>query len=457
MKKTQALTFLALTFIVTGCARPGTTPAPAAVAPTATSIPPAPTAEPTSTPERMTAAERVQEAFARYADSGEFSGAVLVAEGDQILLRKGYGFANREEQIPNTPETLFHIQSVGKLFTYASVLMEEEQGHLSLDEPIELYFPGFPNGDKITIQHLLHFRSGLLHYPHDVPGHIYGSLSEPVAMEELVKGFGAFPLRFEPGTQYGYSNAGYTMLASVIESVSGVPFDDYLQVRVFNQAGMTKTTADWTDRMPDLAVGYERALGTFIRSPADHVSHFVGAGSVYSTVDDLYRWYQAVDSDGSMRQFSFGGANGRGMGYQALVKPIPSFDIAIIILSNHMDAPIAALDREVTTMLLEDTTLIQLEADDMAAFAGQYEGLSAFGEVSFSIDQVAEHLIVTESGYFGTTRTYELYPLSPNSFVTVEGEDITGSVFAFKIEQDGSVSQISLDLNGFGLEAIRTD
>ena len=457
MTDKQVLAFLVLTFMVTTCASPAATPAPTAVAPTATPIPPTPTAEPTSAPEIMTAAECIQEVFARYADSDEFSGAALVAEGDQILLRKGYGFANREEQILNTPETLFHIQSMGKLFTYASVLMEEEQGHLSLDEPIQTYFPGFPNCDKITIQHLLHFRSGLFHYPHDLPGHIYGSLSEPVEMEELIEGFGAYPLKFEPGTQFGYSNAGYTMLASVIESTSGTPFDDYLQANIFTQTGMTKTTADWTDSMPDLAVGYERGLGTFIRSPADHVSHFVGAGSVYSTVDDLYRWYQAVYRDGSMRRFSFGGANGRGMGYQALFEPIPSFDIAIIILSNHMDAPVAELGREVTTILLEDTTLIELKADDLDAFAGQYEGLSAFGEVSFSIDRVGENLIVTQSGFFGTTQTYELCPLSPDSFVAAVGEDITGSVFTFGIEQDGSVSQVALELNGRELEATRTD
>ena len=278
-------------------------------------------------------------------------------------------------------------------------------------------------------------------------------------MEELIEEFGTFPLRFEPGTEFGYSNAGYTMLASVVESVSGVSFDEYLQVNIFNPMGMNETTADWDKIMPDLAVGYEKAHGTFIRSPADHVSHFIGAGSVYSTVDDMYRWYQAVYTDGSMREFSFGGADGRGMGYRAAFKPIPSFDIVIIILSNHMDAPVVELVREVTAILLEDTTLIQLEADDLDAFVGQYEGLSGFGEVSLSIDRAAENLIVTQSGsgFFATTRTHELCPLSPNSFVTVEGEDITGSVFAFKLEQDGSVSQVALALNGFELEAIRTD
>jgi CubicO group peptidase (beta-lactamase class C family) len=407
--------------------------------------------------EQPSKGERIDELFVHYVDSGEFSGAVLVAQEGQVLLRKGYGFANREEQIPNTLETIFSIQSMSKLFTYAAILMEEDQGHLSLDDPIQLYIPGFPNGDKITIQHLLYHRSGLLHYPHDVPGHIYGSLSEPIAMEELTKELGAFPLKSEPGTQFSYSNAGYTMLAHVIESVSGVPFDEYLQANIFSPVGMNETTADWSSTIPDLATGYEKVHDTYIQSLADHVSHFVGAGTVYSTIDDMHRWYQAVYTDGSMRKFSFGGANGRGMGYQASFMPIPSFDIVIILLSNHMDAPVAELGRKVTAILLEDTAIVQLEADDLDAFVGQYEGLSAIGEVSFQVDRVAENLIVTQSGFFGATQTYELEPLSPHRFVTIEGENLTGSVYTFRTEPDGSVSQVTLDLNGFELEAVRTD
>ena len=434
MDKKFFLYFFLLTSVLSGCAQAGT-----------------------PSLEEPSKGERIDELFVRDVDSGEFSGAVLVAQEGQVLLREGYGFANREEQIPNTPETLFSIQSIGKLFTYAAILMEEDQGHLSLDDPIQLYIPGFPNGDKITIQHLLYHRSGLLHYPHDLPGHIYGALSEPIAMEELTEEFGAFPLKFEPGTQFSYSNAGYTMLANVIESVGGVRFDEYLQANIFNPAGMNETIADWSNTIPDLAVGYEQVNDTFIQTLADHVSHCVGAGTVYSTVDDMHRWYQAVYTDGSMREFSFGGANGRGMGYRASFIPIPSFDIVIIILSNHMDTPVAELGRKVTAILLEDTTIIQLEADDLDAFVGQYESLSALGVVSFDIDRVAENLIVTQSGFFGTTQTYKLEPLSPNRFVTIEGENITGSVYTFKTEPDGSVSQVTLDLNGLELEAIRTD
>jgi len=401
-------------------------------------------------------AERIDELFTRYTNSGEFSGAVLVVEEDQVLLREGYGFANREEQILNTPETLFSIQSVSKLFTYAAILMEEDQGNLSLDEPLRNYIPDYPNGDEIKIHHLLYHRSGLLHYPHDRPGHTYGSLKDPIEMEELIGELKNFPLKFEPGTEFGYSNAGYSLLAYVIERLSGIPFYAYLQSNIFAPIGMNDTTADLNRIMPDLAVGYEKVSGTFIRSPADHMSYFVGSGAVYSTVDDLYRWYEAIYVDGTMHEFSFGGGNGRGMGYRSTFTPIRSFDISIIILSNYMDAPVTEMVDEVTAILLEDTTLIHLEVDDLDAFVGQFDVQTRFGEITFNIDRVTESLIVTQKGPAGTNQTYEIRPISPNSFVTVDGEKIIGSIFTFLSDQYDEVNQISIDLRGFEFEATRT-
>ena len=331
---------------------------------------------------------RIDDLFTRYTDSGEFSGAVLVAEGDQILFRRGYGFANREEQIPNTPDTQFSIQSITKLFTYASVLMEVKAGRVSLDDPIERYVPGIPSGDKITINHLLHHRSGLLHYPHEVPGHVYGSLSAPIAIDALIEEFKSFPLKFEPGTQYSYSNAGYSTLAKVIEEASEISFVAYLQAMIFNPAGINQTTADWDSASEDLAIGYEMVDGEFIRRPFDHPSHYIGSGSTYSTVDDMYHWYQAVYVDGSMREFSLGGGDGRGMGYRATFWPIPSFDLVIIILSNYQDAPVNELVGEVVAILLENTIFLELKQEDVDTLAGQYEASAGYGDFKFSIYEI---------------------------------------------------------------------
>ena len=401
--------------------------------------------------------ERIDDLFTRYTDSGEFSGAVLVARDDQILFRKGYGLANREEQIPNTPDTQFSIQSISKLFTYASVLMEVKAGRVSLDDPIGSYIPEFPNGDRITIDRLLHHRSGLFHYPHEVPGHVYGSLSAPIAIDALIEGFEGFPLRFEPGAQYGYSNAGYSMLAKAIEEASEVSFAEYLQAMIFNPVGMNQTSADWDSVSEDLAIGYEMVDGEFIRRPFDHPSHYIGSGNIYSTIDDMYRWYQAVYVDGSMCEFSPGGGDGRGMGYRAIFWPIPSFDLVIIILSNYQDAPVNELIGEVVTILLENTTFLELEQEGVDALVGRYEADAGYGDFNFSIYGSTEKLLLSATYYLGGPLTYELRPISSNQLAFLNDGRLTGQTLTFKREDDSIAFELLVDLNILQLEAIRSD
>jgi CubicO group peptidase (beta-lactamase class C family) len=401
--------------------------------------------------------ERLDDIFTRYTDSGEFSGAVLVAEGDQILFRKGYGFANREAQIPITPDTQFHIQSIAKLFTYATIMMEVKAGRVSLDDPIERYVPGFPNGDRTTIDHLLRHRSGLFHYPHEVPGHVYGSLSTPIPIETLIKEFEGFPLKFEPGAQFGYSNAGYSMLARIVEEINEIPFDKHLQTKIFTPMGMNQTTANWDSVSQDLAIGYEKVDDEFIRSLADHPSHFIGAGTTYSTVDDMYRWYQAVYIDGSMGEFSPGGGDGRGMGYRAIFWPMPSFDLVIIILSNYLDAPVHELVIEVADILLEETSFIDYDPDDLKALKGQYMADSGYGEFSFRIYGSSEELFVSVTDYLGRSLIYELRAISSNQLAFLKECRLTGQTLTFKREDDAIPRELLVDLNVLQLEAQRAD
>jgi len=400
---------------------------------------------------------RIDDLFTHYSDLGEFSGAVLIAEGDQILFRRGYGFANREEQIPITPDTQFSIQSISKAFTYASVLMEVKAGHISLDDLIERYIHGIPNGEKITIKHLLYHRSGLFHYPHEVPGHVYGSLSAPIEIDALIKEFESYPLKFDPGMQYSYSNAGYSILAKVIEEASEISFAAYLQERIFTPVGMNQTTAEWDSASKDLAIGYEMVDSEFTRSPADHPSHYIGSGNIYSTIDDMYRWYQAVYVDGSMREFSPGGHDGRGMGYRATFSPVPSFDLVIIILSNYQDAPVNELVGEVVAILLENTIFLELKQEDVDSLAGRYEANAGYGDFKFNIFGSTEKLFISVIYDLGDPLTYELRPISPNHYVFLHDGKLTGQTLTFKTDDDANVGEVLVDLNVFQLQATKSD
>ncbi len=115
-------------------------------------------------------------------------------------------------------------------------------------------------------------RSGLFHYPHEVPGHVYGSLSTPIAIDALIEEFEDFPLKFEPGTQLGYSNAGYSMLAKVIEEVSETSFDDYLQTNIFTPTRMNQTAADWI--RPPRILRSDTRKSSFGAQPTTHPTSF---------------------------------------------------------------------------------------------------------------------------------------------------------------------------------------
>ncbi|MGB2954983.1 MAG: serine hydrolase domain-containing protein [Anaerolineales bacterium] len=408
-------------------------------------------------PDQPSTEERIDDLFTRYTNAGEFSGSILVAKGDQVLFRNGYGFTDREEQIPNTPDTQFSIQSITKLFTYASVMMEVKADHISLNDPVEQYFPGFPNGDKITIDHLLHHRSGLFHYPHEVPDHEYGSLSTPITINALIKEFEGYPLKFEPGEQYGYSNAGYSILARVVENLNDTPFDEYLEAKLFAPTGMHQTTADWETASQDIAIGYEKVDGEFIRSSADHPSHFIGSGTTYTTIDDMYSWYKAVYINGSMSEFSSGGGDGGGMGYRAIFWPIPSFDLVIIILSNYRDAPVYELVTEVVDILLEETTFIDHDPKTLEALIGHYMADSGYGVFNYRIYGSNEKLFVSVTDFLGVSRVYELRPISPNQLAFLTDGRLTGQTLTFKWGEDANSHEFLFDMNLLQLKAIRDD
>ena len=172
---------------------------------------PAPSAQPAPAP-----LEARVDAFVRpYVAGNNFSGVILVARGGHVLLERGYGLANPELGVPNTSRTRFHVASVTKAFTAAAVLRLAERGMLRLDDSVGVYLPGYPDGGRIRLEHLLTHSSG-------IPD--LGSLPEwdreerlPHTTAELVEMFKGRPLLFEPGTETRYSNANYNLLALILE------------------------------------------------------------------------------------------------------------------------------------------------------------------------------------------------------------------------------------------------
>src|SRR3970040_1295413 len=147
-----------------------------------------------------------------YLEGNNFSGAVFIARKGKVLVSKGYGMANYELGAPNTPRTKFHIASVSKPFTAAAIMILQERGLLSTDDPLTKFIPDYPNGDKITLHHLLTHTSGIPNV-NDFPDYDRDS-KFPHTTGNLVEMFKHQPLEFQPGERYRYSNSNYNLLAS---------------------------------------------------------------------------------------------------------------------------------------------------------------------------------------------------------------------------------------------------
>src|SRR5262245_58847839 len=174
-----------------------------------------------------------------YADLGRFSGAVLVARDGRVLFKKGYGMASYEHAAPNTPQTPFRIGSQTKTFTAIAILQLQEQGKLSVHDPLAAYLSGYPHGEMITIHQLLTNTSGIPDYI-TAEGFSH-TMGRPHTIDELIGSFKDRPLLFSPGERFGYSNSGWVLLGALIERLAWMPYGDYVREHILAPAGMERS------------------------------------------------------------------------------------------------------------------------------------------------------------------------------------------------------------------------
>ncbi|MFH1253839.1 MAG: serine hydrolase [bacterium] len=231
-----------------------------------------------------------------YVELGKFSGSVLVAKDGKILLCKGYGMANYEHDIPNTPQTKFRLASITKQFTAMAVMQLQEQGLLSVNDTLSKYIPDYPSGNKITIHHLLTHTSGVPNvtaFPESERKKI-----KPHTLEQLIERFKLKPLDFKPGEKHSYSNSGYILLSYIIEKASGKKYETVLKENIFTPLNMINSGYDKSSTViKNRASGYSMSGDELINASYIDMSYPAGAGALYSTVEDLYLWDQALYSE----------------------------------------------------------------------------------------------------------------------------------------------------------------
>jgi len=244
-------------------------------------------------------AAKIQELLALAHKYRQFNGSALVAENGKVTYKGAFGMANMEWNIPNTPDTKFRLGSITKQFTATAILQLVEQGKIKLDAKLSDYLPEYRKdvGDKVTIHHLLTHTSGIPSYTGQ-PGFFENVSRNPYKADDFVKKYASGNLEFEPGSKYSYNNSGYFLLGAIIERVTGKPYELVLKENIFDPLGMKNTGYDHhATIIPKRATGYSKTPDGYTNAPYLDMSIPYAAGSLYSTVEDLYLWDQALYTD----------------------------------------------------------------------------------------------------------------------------------------------------------------
>jgi len=226
--------------------------------------------------------------------TGETGAAALVSRKGQIIYKKAFGMANMELNIPMQPDNVFRIGSISKQFTAVAILQLMEQGKLNLQDDITKFIPDYPtHGHKITIEHLLTHTSGIQSYTGMKE---FGTISRlDKTPEELIAFFKNQPMEFAPGTKWNYNNSGYFLLGYIIEKLSGKTYPEYVEENIFKPLGMTNSNYGSDSRIiKNRAAAYSKNEKGFINAEPLSMTLPYAAGSLQSTVEDLFKWNQAV-------------------------------------------------------------------------------------------------------------------------------------------------------------------
>lgn len=243
-------------------------------------------------------AAQIDKLMSTYTEYGKFNGSILVSQEGKVIYKKGFGMANMEWNIPNQPDTKFILASVTKQFTAMLIMQLVAEEKLSLDIPISTYLPTYPkkSGDKITIHHLLTHSSGIPNYT-SFPAY-RDMMPHPISPLNIINTFADSTLEFPPGERFRYSNSGYALLGVIIENITTKSLAQVLQEKILSPLKMQNTGFDSTrNLLNNRATGYDKSLNTLTNSTYIDMSLAYAAGGMYSTVEDMFLWDQALYSD----------------------------------------------------------------------------------------------------------------------------------------------------------------
>lgn len=331
--------------------------------------------------------QRIEALFSHFEHGGQPGAAVMVIRKGEVIHARGYGLANLETREPITPDTVFRLGSVSKMFTAMAIAVLADRGALGLDDPARDYVPALADHADITIRHLLTHTSGLPDYYDEFDAAPWVDKGEIPSNADTVAYLGGMePVLFPPGERYAYSNPAYEVLPLIVEAVSGKSFRDFMHDEIFAVAGMDHTTIhDHTrPRIAPRALGYSPQGDGFVIDDDDPLNGITGSGSQFSPLTDFRAWNRAIETGALLSQdmqalmfapaklasgedidYGFGwrldayrghartAHSGSWVGFRTAFTRYPDLGLTIVILSNRSDYdPSKASDR-VADLFLE--------------------------------------------------------------------------------------------------------
>jgi CubicO group peptidase (beta-lactamase class C family) len=420
-------------------------------------------------PSDAVVASRVDEFMNAEVRVNGFTGTVLLARKGVPLVSKGYAMANLEWQIPNTPQTKFRLGSITKQFTSMAIMQLQQTGKLKVEDSICQHVSPCPDAWKpITIHHLLTHTSGIPSYTNS-PAYAR-TMMVPKTHEEMIGSFRDLPLEFAPGEQYKYNNSGYYLLGVIAEKLAGKKYEDVVRDQILKPLGMADTGYDFSETVvPKRAAGYSRDGVTVHNAPYVNMSQPYAAGGMYSTVEDLLKWDQALYTDKLLPEaarkamwtpfkanYAYGWAvpsvspatfnrvfvqHGGGInGFSTMIIRVPDETLTAIVLANSMQAPAGRIAKDLVAILLGEPYTVAVERTTatidpkiLDALVGVYEIVPAF------------QMTVTREGdqLFVQATKQPKFPLFPESetkfFLKVVDAQVT-----FVKDDTGAVSHLIL-------------
>lgn len=325
---------------------------------------------------------KIDALFREYDRPGVPGASVIVIKDGKVLYQKAYGLANLEDKISSTTRTNYRLASMTKQFTAMAIMILAERKKLSYDNRLTDFFPDFPEyGKSITVRHLLNHTSGLIAYEDLIPKGTTIPLADKDVLHYMKQ---QDRTNFLPGSQYRYSNSAYVLLGIIVDKVSGTSLPEFLRKNIFEPLGMDQTIFYQRDDHGDRhrAYGYTIQGDAFVRTDQSLTSSTLGDGTVYSSVDDLYKWDQAlyttrlVSAETLKQAFTPGVSvdentgygfgwfienkrgkkmiwhSGNTIGFTLVIQRFPDEKFTLIVLTNRNDAQLSEIVDKIEELYL---------------------------------------------------------------------------------------------------------